>query len=70
MSDSEGSPAPQAKKVSKATTKATGKGGKEKKIKDPNFPKRGLTAYIQYSNDVRAKIREENPDITFGETGT
>jgi hypothetical protein len=67
MSDSEESP--QTKKASKPSKKTGAKAGKEKKPKDPNAPKRALTAYILYGNHVREKLREENPDITFGETG-
>ncbi|KAL8757427.1 MAG: hypothetical protein Q9184_004216 [Pyrenodesmia sp. 2 TL-2023] len=46
-------------KASKAET-----GGKKKK--DPNAPKRGLSAYMFFANDNRDSVREENPGITFG----
>ncbi|KIW08349.1 uncharacterized protein PV09_01265 [Verruconis gallopava] len=42
-------------------------GGKRKK--DPNAPKRGLSAYMFFANDNRDKVREENPGIKFGEVG-
>jgi hypothetical protein len=35
-------------------------------IKDPNAPKRGLSAYMFFANDNRDKVREENPGIKFG----
>ncbi|KAF2084958.1 non-histone chromosomal protein 6 [Saccharata proteae CBS 121410] len=40
-----------------------------KKKKDPNAPKRGLSAYMFFANDQREKVREENPGIKFGEVG-
>ncbi|OMP82707.1 Non-histone chromosomal protein 6, partial [Diplodia seriata] len=36
---------------------------------DPNAPKRGLSAYMFFANDMRDKVREENPGIKFGEVG-
>jgi len=36
---------------------------KEKKEKDPDMPKRPKTSYMLYSEDNRARIKEENPDI-------
>jgi hypothetical protein len=38
----------------------------ERKKKDPNAPKRGLSAYMFFANDNRDKVREENPGISFG----
>ncbi|KAJ5674193.1 non-histone chromosomal protein 6 [Penicillium macrosclerotiorum] len=37
--------------------------------KDPNAPKRGLSAYMFFANDTRDKVREENPGISFGQVG-
>ncbi|KAF7714393.1 Non-histone chromosomal protein 6 [Penicillium ucsense] len=51
---------------------ATRKSGKERvqrRKKDPNAPKRGLSAYMFFANDNRDKVREENPGITFGQVG-
>lgn len=42
-------------------------GKKKKKKKDPNLPKRNKNAYLLFSVDARAKVKEENPDATFGE---
>lgn len=39
-------------------------GGKKKK--DPNAPKRGLSAYMFFANEKRDGVREENPGIAFG----
>ncbi|KAI6946716.1 hypothetical protein KC321_g19234, partial [Hortaea werneckii] len=57
----------------KTTRKAAGKGADKsaggKRKKDPNMPKRGLSAYMFFANDQRDKVREENPGIKFGEVG-
>lgn len=44
-----------------------GKGKKAKK--DPNAPKRGLSAFMLYSNSCRNAIKEANPTAEFGEIG-
>jgi hypothetical protein len=45
------------------------KGGKAKEKKDPDAPKRPNTSYIFFSNETRPKLKEDNPEMTFGETG-
>ncbi|EGU11435.1 Non-histone chromosomal protein [Rhodotorula toruloides ATCC 204091] len=45
----------------RATKAATG--GRAKK--DPNAPKRPLSAYMHFSQDQRSVVKEENPDVTF-----
>lgn len=57
-----------------ATKKAKGPSEKEpskkkRKKKDKNAPKRGLSAYMFFSQDIRSSVREEMPDISFGEVG-
>mmetsp|Transcript_5702 Transcript_5702/g.8270 ORF Transcript_5702/g.8270 Transcript_5702/m.8270 type:complete len:218 (-) Transcript_5702:103-756(-) len=42
-------------------------GKKKKKKKDPNAPKRNKNAYLLFSVDARAKVKEENPDASFGD---
>ncbi|CAI4262696.1 CQS_1a_G0002870.mRNA.1.CDS.1 [Saccharomyces cerevisiae] len=37
--------------------------------KDPNAPKRGLSAYMFFANENRDIVRSENPDVTFGQVG-
>ncbi|KAL6235569.1 Non-histone chromosomal protein 6 [Aspergillus navahoensis] len=49
-------------------TKSTREPSSRKK-KDPNAPKRGLSAYMFFANDNREKVREENPGISFGQVG-
>ncbi|TVY69350.1 Non-histone chromosomal protein 6 [Fusarium oxysporum f. sp. cubense] len=52
---------------------AAGKRGKAEKTKrgkkDPNAPKRGLSAYMFFANEQRENVREENPGISFGQVG-
>jgi hypothetical protein len=38
-----------------------------KKTKDPNKPKRNMSAFFLYSNEHRARIKEENPGVKFGQ---
>jgi len=60
-------------KVTKEPTTTTrGRKGKQavgKKKKDPNAPKRGLSAYMFFANEQRENVRDENPGITFGQVG-
>ncbi|KAH8889489.1 hypothetical protein GQ53DRAFT_748177 [Thozetella sp. PMI_491] len=51
---------------------AKSKGGKVEKRrgkKDPNAPKRGLSAYMFFANEQRENVREENPGVSFGQVG-
>jgi ABC-type transporter MlaC component len=48
--------------------KKGGAKGKKKK-KDPNAPKRGMTAFMYFSNEMRPKVKAENPDLSFGDMG-
>ena len=43
------------------------KGKKQKKKKDPNAPKRNMSAFFLYSCANRAQVKEENPDAKFGD---
>ncbi|KAK6341121.1 Non-histone chromosomal protein 6 [Orbilia brochopaga] len=54
---------PKEKRGAKTTTR-TGK-----KKKDPNAPKRGLSAYMFFANEQRENVRAENPGIAFGQVG-
>jgi hypothetical protein len=40
---------------------------KKKAKKDPNRPKRNMSAFFLYSNANRERIKEENPEAKFGE---
>lgn len=40
-----------------------------RKKKDPNAPKRSLSAYMFFANDTRDSVRSENPGISFGQVG-
>ncbi|CAR23688.1 HMG box domain-containing protein [Lachancea thermotolerans] len=37
--------------------------------KDPNAPKRALSAYMFFANENRDIVRAENPGVTFGQVG-
>ncbi|KAG7101479.1 Non-histone chromosomal protein 6 like [Verticillium longisporum] len=57
-------------KMPKAAAK---RGAGEKKAKrakkDPNAPKRGLSAYMFFANEQRENVRAEHPGISFGQVG-
>merc|ERR1712129_368535 len=40
---------------------------KQKKVKDPNAPKRPMSAYFLFMNSVRPEVRKENPEATIGD---
>lgn len=54
-------------KAEKSSTRKPAKGAKKKK--DPNAPKRGLSAYMFFANEQRENVRAENPGIAFGQVG-
>jgi len=37
-----------------------------KKKKDPNAPKKPKTGYMKFCDEIREKIRKENPDMQLG----
>lgn len=40
-----------------------------RKKKDPDAPKRSLSAYMFFANETRDIVRAENPGISFGQVG-
>lgn len=40
-----------------------------RKKKDPDAPKRSLSAYMFFANENRDVVRAENPGISFGQVG-
>lgn len=40
---------------------------KRKRVKDPNAPKRPLSAFFWFCNDERPNVRQETPDASVGE---
>lgn len=48
---------------------ATEKRKTTRKKKDPDAPKRSLSAYMFFANENRDIVRAENPGITFGQVG-
>ncbi|KAJ3260980.1 Non-histone chromosomal protein 6 [Boothiomyces macroporosus] len=60
------------KDTSKAPKSPTEEGKKKKGTKakkDPDAPKKPLSAFMIYSKENRQRIKEENPSATFGEMG-
>lgn len=43
------------------------RGKKRKHIKDPNAPKRSLSAFFWFSNDERSKVKAINPEYGVGD---
>ena len=41
--------------------------GKTKIPRDPNAPKRNLSAYLLYQNAMRDTFKAQNPSFTFGD---
>lgn len=39
----------------------------KKTIRDPNAPKRNMSAYLLYQNGMREQFRAQNPGMTFGQ---
>jgi hypothetical protein len=54
-----------SKKKSKKGSKKGSK--KEEVVKDPNKPKRGLSAFMFYSSERRKKLKETQPELAFGD---
>lgn len=63
--------APKAGKGKAAATQGgeDAKGKKPRKKKDPNAPKKAMSAFMFFSNTNREKIKAENPGTSFGEMG-
>jgi hypothetical protein len=57
--------------VSKSPSRSSrkSKSPKKGKKKDPNAPKKALSAYMFFAQANRDKVKKENPDATFGELG-
>lgn len=43
------------------------RGGKKKKYKDPNAPKRPPSAFFIFCSEFRPKVKSEQPNLTIGE---
>uniref|UniRef100_A0A7S4HR37 HMG box domain-containing protein n=1 Tax=Odontella aurita TaxID=265563 RepID=A0A7S4HR37_9STRA len=68
--EKEGSSAEVPKKSAKKSTPEDKVAPKKKKKKDPKAPKKGKSAYNYFLTAMRPKIKEQNPDATFGELST
>ncbi|MEW5299939.1 MAG: hypothetical protein WDW36_002908 [Sanguina aurantia] len=63
-------PGPSKPKAGKKAEKEVAEGGKAKPVrkkKDPNAPKNAISAFMYFSSDQRAKVKEDHPDIAFGD---
>jgi high mobility group protein B1 len=45
----------------------SGRGTKRKQVKDPNAPKRSLSAFFWFCNDLRGIVKEQHPEYTLGD---
>ncbi|KAJ2553546.1 Non-histone chromosomal protein 6 [Coemansia sp. RSA 1933] len=57
------------KSAAKANTGRVKKTKVEKHKKDPNAPKRALSAYMFFSQANRASVQEANEGVSFGQIG-
>ena len=46
-----------------STAETVGSGSKKKKVKDPNAPKRPMSAYLLFVKEMRGDITQENPAL-------
>ncbi|GAQ80667.1 high mobility group box protein [Klebsormidium nitens] len=53
-----------------AKAKLDRKEKRESKKRDPNKPKRPLSGYLLFSNEVRNEVKAANPEATFGQLAT
>lgn len=44
-----------------------GRSKKRKQLKDPNAPKRSLSAFFWFCNEERSKVKANNPEYTMGD---
>ncbi len=42
---------------------------KRRRKKDPNAPKKPCSAFFHFSKEMRPKIKQKNPEATFGQLG-
>jgi structure-specific recognition protein 1 len=62
-------PEPESDDSDDDATKKSASSKKKKAKKDPNAPKRGLSAYMYFNQEKRSQLKEENPDLSFGDLG-
>ena len=54
-----------AKSASATSTPAKPEKKKARRKKDPNAPKRAVSAFMFFSNDIRDQVRKEKPGNVF-----
>ncbi|KAI8371618.1 Non-histone chromosomal protein 6 [Radiomyces spectabilis] len=57
------------KEATQKTSKRTDRGRNSKPKKDASAPKRGLSAYMFFSQEMRQQVKDENPEAGFGQIG-
>ncbi|EIE21134.1 SSrecog-domain-containing protein [Coccomyxa subellipsoidea C-169] len=62
-------PKPKAEPKKRKPAPAKKDDKKKKAKKDPNAPKKALSAFMFFSSAKRDEVKKENPDISFGEVG-
>jgi hypothetical protein len=58
-----------SKMVKKRANSSEPKTKRVKRVKDPNAPKKAMTAFILFGNEERPKLKAKRPELTFGEIG-
>jgi len=43
------------------------KSSSTKQAKDPNAPKKSMSSYVLFANDMRPKLKTSHPELSFGE---
>jgi len=54
--------------IDSLTEKFIGEPLKLKKFKDPDKPKRAKTSYLYFCEEMRPRVKEDNPDLKLGGT--
>ncbi|BDA45001.1 probable non-histone chromosomal protein 6 [Coccomyxa sp. Obi] len=62
-------PKPKAEPKKRKPAPAKKDDKKKKAKKDPNAPKKALSAFMFFSSAKRDEVKKENPEISFGEVG-
>ena len=66
LEDDAGENGPASHAASSGQSKKKSK--RAKKMKDPNRPKGPVSPFIRFSNDMKAQMKNENKNMSFGDT--
>lgn len=56
-----------SEEFTKSKSKGSSSSGGGKQKRDPNLPKKPMSSYMLFSVAARPKLKEDNPDASFGE---